>query len=635
MMNSTTPAILSIFALLLLAACTPSPDGPDEAQQALLKNHVSRWASAMNGGKWDSLPALFAPEVNFNGEQTSGPQAAATIRKFFFDTYRLDVRLNPSSWTLDSMNADVYSGHLTGFISYLGQDSLSTQVDLWLKLTDGASPLIVAQFDKFAAQYNLLKRRESDRILAGQDFDSTGCPNFTFWQTLAEDLSPKLGQLRYFTKYGPQRLFYAMDKGGTKMGIADEHGAQVLPYAFDDIGGIGIILPDVVEVRQGDKYGLVKMDGAVLLPAEFDAILPIFGDNAPGVWVMKAGTWTRYDQQGQPMAAEGGGPAPDNGPQWLPYLRSLPLETAWNPKSTQFQGARLNSFYGDDDQEYTDLGGIFRPPFALTRWHVLEDAGVFPYEGNDAALQRFQSVEAADGGNLRIFKEVERWGFGARETYHAMESEWTVFPPDLKDTLQAIKLLWEDLDPIENCQNYELTTLGDTAIRVRASQFYLGSLGYEFAPGFKYYRILRDGRLQHLLPEREFPFMSLQLIDVKFLQGCFWGSPNEQEYEAYKRTHPSDEEMPLRRTAAHFRAADLDFMINEVYAAHGYIFKKDKWARHFADKKWYHPQSADVEALLTPIERANVTFLRDLQTRMKGREAEFTKPTIEPYIAAG
>lgn len=54
---------------------------------------------------------------------------------------------------------------------------------------------------------------------------------------------------------------------------------------------------------------------------------------------------------------------------------------------------------------------------------------------------------------------------------------------------------------------------------------------------------------------------------------------------------------------------DLATMRNEIFAAHGYIFKTDKWSDFFKTKEWYSPRFDNVDKYLTIIERENIKMI--------------------------
>ena len=57
----------------------------------------------------------------------------------------------------------------------------------------------------------------------------------------------------------------------------------------------------------------------------------------------------------------------------------------------------------------------------------------------------------------------------------------------------------------------------------------------------------------------------------------------------------------------------LLLMRNEIFARHGYIFKRDDLYNHFITKPWYNPRLKDVSHLLSPIEKANIKLIKQFE----------------------
>ena len=54
----------------------------------------------------------------------------------------------------------------------------------------------------------------------------------------------------------------------------------------------------------------------------------------------------------------------------------------------------------------------------------------------------------------------------------------------------------------------------------------------------------------------------------------------------------------------------LVIMRNEIFARHGYIFKRSDLHNHFSKKPWYKPQHNDVSHLLTQVEKENIRLIK-------------------------
>jgi YARHG domain len=216
---------------------------------------------------------------------------------------------------------------------------------------------------------------------------------------------------------------------------------------------------------------------------------------------------------------------------------------------------------------------------------------------------------------------IESWGIGGRESYHDQELRWVVFEDELADTAQSVSLFTRNLDA-EHCKIGSYSILGDTLIQALTRGNFSD---YYVMPSYRYYRI-QGSRLQPIHPEREFPFMSVLRIDADFLAGCFYGSASEEDRAAFVKTQKEtlEDYVPIDRTADHFTADDLDYLVNEVYAAHGKRFKGEKWQQYFGEKAWYKPVADDVEGQLSAIERSNIAFVRNVQSKVRQSEASYT-----------
>ena len=55
---------------------------------------------------------------------------------------------------------------------------------------------------------------------------------------------------------------------------------------------------------------------------------------------------------------------------------------------------------------------------------------------------------------------------------------------------------------------------------------------------------------------------------------------------------------------------ELEIMRNEIFARHGYCFKKKNLRDMFEDKDWYIPNTVDVKTDLTEIEKKNIVLIK-------------------------
>ncbi len=55
---------------------------------------------------------------------------------------------------------------------------------------------------------------------------------------------------------------------------------------------------------------------------------------------------------------------------------------------------------------------------------------------------------------------------------------------------------------------------------------------------------------------------------------------------------------------------DLEFMRNEIFARHGYCFKKKHLRQQFENEDWYVPNTVDIKGFLTDIEKKNIELIK-------------------------
>jgi hypothetical protein len=55
---------------------------------------------------------------------------------------------------------------------------------------------------------------------------------------------------------------------------------------------------------------------------------------------------------------------------------------------------------------------------------------------------------------------------------------------------------------------------------------------------------------------------------------------------------------------------DLEYMRNEIFARHGYCFKKKALRQMFEMEDWYVPNTVDIKGFLTEVEKKNIAFIK-------------------------
>lgn len=83
-------------------------------------------------------------------------------------------------------------------------------------------------------------------------------------------------------------------------------------------------------------------------------------------------------------------------------------------------------------------------------------------------------------------------------------------------------------------------------------------------------------------------------------------------YSDWDYLFPSDSEVLTTEFLDSCSNDEIDLIRNEIYARHGYIFKKEKYRNYFSTKAWYNPTESDmskVEKKFNKIEEKNIAIL--------------------------
>lgn len=105
------------------------------------------------------------------------------------------------------------------------------------------------------------------------------------------------------------------------------------------------------------------------------------------------------------------------------------------------------------------------------------------------------------------------------------------------------------------------------------------------------------------LSRQKTPIPDPQIIDQESARETYSGGLTGDYPEASTKLLTAND---LRYTSKEV----LVIMRNEIFARHGYIFKRSDLHNHFAKKPWYNPQYSDVSHLLTQVEKENIRLIK-------------------------
>ena len=88
--------------------------------------------------------------------------------------------------------------------------------------------------------------------------------------------------------------------------------------------------------------------------------------------------------------------------------------------------------------------------------------------------------------------------------------------------------------------------------------------------------------------------------------------PNEQEDYPF-----TAQRLITESELSSYNKEELSIMRNEIYARHGYIFKRADLKEYFSQKTWYNPRYSSVDKFLSKIETTNVQTILKVEKKRK------------------
>ncbi len=82
------------------------------------------------------------------------------------------------------------------------------------------------------------------------------------------------------------------------------------------------------------------------------------------------------------------------------------------------------------------------------------------------------------------------------------------------------------------------------------------------------------------------------------------------EYKAEAGFYKASQKLLKASDVENLTKSDLETMRNEIFARHGYCFKKKELRDYFENEEWYVPNTVDVKDKLTDIEKKNITLIK-------------------------
>jgi hypothetical protein len=122
-----------------------------------------------------------------------------------------------------------------------------------------------------------------------------------------------------------------------------------------------------------------------------------------------------------------------------------------------------------------------------------------------------------------------------------------------------------------------------------------------------------DGVFDFDIPEKDPSTLSgkWQPYDKKLKAKEYSLRRREFKYDASVGSYPEASQRLLKpEDVENMMKEDLEFMRNEIFARHGFCFKKKHLRQQFENEDWYVPHTVDIKGHLTDTEKKNIEMIK-------------------------
>ncbi|TNF49515.1 MAG: YARHG domain-containing protein [Bacteroidetes bacterium] len=429
-----------------------------------------------------------------------------------------------------------------------------------------------------------------------------------------------------------------------KFGLVGSDGDTLLPTEYSKIGNPGQIAYGYVEVKDTKGYRLFDYLNKRFVGSTYDQIFPsqIMGYLAIG---KKGDLYEKlYDD----------GTVKKINEEDFPGYRSLLPNLKIDVQSEDF-GLWINTELFNDEYKEENYAGLYVSPSFLYSLGVVPQfvTGVM-LKDSSLGIEELKAnkvlAKTTKKNNTALLYSFYERGVDGRGW---MTEEQYLVSIDQKNKVKKKVKLNEFSDySLQNkcseCGENTFSFIGDSIAEIEYWIFNdneyakkgMDSL-FVAMTMYNYFKINDNGSITPLYAGCLFPMASVKKLSEKDLKGCFLKndqhinnitkfpvSPNFSDWEDDGYDGWVVEYNQLT-------ANDIRYVINEIYARHGYIFSDPKINSHFRSLSWYKPVSKNVDHLLTPIEKQNIYFLQNVEKTLRSTKESELKPQRRVLVWAG
>jgi len=434
-------------------------------------------------------------------------------------------------------------------------------------------------------------------------------------------------------------------------GLTSGKGDTLLPTIFEKIGNAGIYGDGYIEVYKKGNYQLYDYINQRLLTEEFEILFPslIKGYLAIG---KRNGQFFKLYDDGTVILIED--------EKEYPSYHKIADRLKFDVQSDSF-GLWYNTELFDAEYKEDIDAGIYTTPSYLYALGIIQKYVVgVAFENNSSGIAQFKALKIEQKKrNSKIRSLAISFMEEGIDSRGWVREEHELITLDEKSKVKFKKKLnsvsdYSMQNKCQDCGGNGFKFINDSIIEVESWLFPSSEFSDDrnnVKPGFDslfvamshftYYVIEADGKIKELYPGSLFPMASIIPLNKNYLKGCFLKNnkqfPDMMSYSPIENFADYEEDSPDAWVIEmnQLNAKDIRFVINEIYARHGYIFGDKQLNSYFRSIKWYKPRNRKVDQLLTPLEKQNIYFLQTIEKQLNQNEREQLQAKRRVLVWAG
>lgn len=620
--------IVAVFTVavacgVFIAACKTAKTTEKAAIVAFLKDFNTQ----VKAGHTKSALAFFEDDPNTAANKTlikvlAGKSTLGGKGKPLFK-----VGLDVDAAGVDFTNPQAIVAVVPAKFKHDSVPGAASHINFTLHKVDGKQyKIVAAKVDDFASDYALYQNKVINATVPEtQLFSAETLAAFR----VAATLKTRYDSVPWFQHVDKKAWFYVIkgkmaegffyedrrtgddnrERSDFKMGLVGPDLKEIIPVEYDLIHNIGGTIDSLIEVEKAGKLGYYNMAGKLVVPAEYEQVLPL--NDADNLALLKKGDDYAFLKKDYTISDKLVDFKVGDVLQKVKHFSGeFTLSDASTKNTMEYNDREVNPSLLISPAYMVELNLLQKfvdfpnPLRKLPDDMEMEDGSrsiAFTYKGSEAKAENwFQSafysvVDDYLGGRGGLYESKKLLLVDKRQN-RILGFEGSSYFGDGEGGGELSGICSENSIKAINDTLFEFKTTAELDQDMLAEHQYI-----EEGP-YYYYLKIEKGKLVALDNNRLFPTKYAKLDD-SYLQSCYVITTYGKDYSDRKR-----------KSIAYTTPEILHIMKNEIYAGYKYQFKDERWATIFSKYRYTGADTvlnANVDDSLTVIDKYNINWINN------------------------